>query len=307
MRIATLYPTPPYNFPLLLELLARYHVAVDLSRRSFQEYWRTLRFMPSPTSGEGFALVRVVNVGTVDAPQLDVYVMQARGEVDTELALRQLRQILSVEVDKRAFYAYARQDQRLWEIVKPLVGIRDVRSASAFEALSTTIIEQQISLRAAHKALRWLAQWAGDHLAHEGEAFYAFPTAAQIARATIDDLRPLKITFKRMALLIDVAQREACGELRLDELCVQPDAYHALQRIKGIGHWSAALTLMRTRGDGNQVLHNDVALQAAVNTAFFGLSGRATPETVIEVFQAYGQYAGLAAYYTVMRRLLDHF
>ncbi|MFN8372375.1 MAG: hypothetical protein U0694_05805 [Anaerolineae bacterium] len=301
MKIATLHPTPPYNFPLMLDLLSRYHVAVDLSRNDFSEYWRTLRL------GTSLALVRVVNSGTIDAPQLDVHLMAASGAVNHTAIVNQLRQILSVEVDNRAFYAYARGDRQLWEIIAPLVGIREVRSASAFEALATTIIEQQISLRAAHRALRWLAQWAGDHLPHEGEAYYAFPTAAQIAAATIDDLRPLKITFKRMALLIEVAQRDASGELRLDELCAQPDAYHTLQRIKGIGHWSAALTLIRTRGDSNQVLHNDVALQAAVNTAFFGKTGRAAPETVMEVFKRYGEFGGLAAYHTVMRRVLDYF
>jgi DNA-3-methyladenine glycosylase II len=195
----------------------------------------------------------------------------------------------------------------LSNIIQPLIGIREMRSASAFEALATTIVEQQISLRAAHKAVRWLAEWAGDHLIDGDDTFYAFPTPQQIAAATVDDLRPTKITFKRMALLIDVAQREASGELCLDELCTQDDAYQTLLRIKGIGHWTAALTLIRTRGDLNHVLHNDVALQAAVNTTYFGLTGRATPEKVIEVFQRYEEFAAIASFHVVMRRVLDYF
>jgi DNA-3-methyladenine glycosylase II len=301
MKIATLHPIPPYNFPLMLNLLSRYHIAVDLSRNNFQEYWRTLR------TGRGLALVRVVNAGTIDEPQLDVHIVNARGEIDTDAILITLCQILCTDVDYRRFYEFARTDAQLWSIIEPLVGIREMRSASAFEALATTIIEQQISLRAAHKAVRWLAEWSGDHLTDGDDIFYAFPTPEQIAAATIDDLRPTKITFKRMALLIDVAQREANGELRLDELCAQDDAYETLMRIKGIGHWSAALTLIRTRGDLNHVLHNDVALQAAVNTAYFAQPGRATPEQVIEVFQRYEEFAAVASFHVVMRRVLDYF
>ncbi len=302
MKLTTLHPIPPYNFPLILNLLSRYHVAVDLSRSDHNEYWRTLRI------GENLALVRVTNAGTVDTPQLDVDLMVSYGEPDHSAVVQMVQHILSTDVDWQPFYAYARRDTQLWNIIEPVVGIRVVRAASAFEALATTIIEQQISLRAAHKALRWLAQWAGENLFY-GEPLYAFPKPAQVATATIDELRPLKITFKRMALLIDVARRTASGELPLEQICtLSPhDAYRELQSIKGIGHWTAALTLIRTRGDLPFVLHNDVGLQAAVNTSYFNLPARATPETVIEVFNRYGEFAGLAAEHVVMRRVLDFF
>src|SRR5690349_5968042 len=98
MKIATLHPIPPYNFPLILNLLSRYHIAVDLSRNNFQEYWRTLR------SGDGLALVRVVNTGTTDEPQLDVHIVESRGTINTDEILVMLCQILCTDVDYRAFY-----------------------------------------------------------------------------------------------------------------------------------------------------------------------------------------------------------
>ncbi|NWF70655.1 MAG: DNA-3-methyladenine glycosylase 2 family protein [Chloroflexi bacterium] len=301
LHLTTLTPVPPYDLPLTLNLLARYHIAVDMARAEQREYWRTLR------SGAGLALLRVVAAGTPQQPLCAVYLAAARGEIDTAQLSARVQHMLTVSNDWRPFYEMARGDDQLWRIIAPMVGARFILSESAFEALATTILEQQISLRAAHKALRWLVEWAGDFLEYDGARFYAFPTPAQVAAATVEDLLPLKITFRRMRLLLEVARGEAQGTLGLDTLCAQPDAYHALQRIKGIGHWSAALTLMRTRGIGEHILHNDVVLQAAVNSTFFGLPGRAAPQTVLDVFSRYAPYAAVAAFHVEMRRLHDYF
>ena len=67
---------------------------------------------------------------------------------------------------------------------------------------------QPISRARVHKALRWLLQWGGDGIAYVGESYYVFPIAARLANAIIDDLTPLKITFRRMQLMIDLARRE---------------------------------------------------------------------------------------------------
>lgn len=300
MLLTTLTPPAPYDFTLLLRLLERYaHPTLDIVHQG--DYWRAL------TVNGAAALVRVTSRGTPAAPLLDVHLMAQTGAVDT-LALRDhLSRILPAE-SAASFYAFARQDASLWPVIGPVFGLPDIRTASVFEALAQTIIEQQISWTTAQRAQRWLVEWAGNRILYDGMTFYTFPTAEQIAAASPDELKPLKITFKRINLLIEIARRVVSGELHLERLKQQsPDAaYAGLLQIKGIGHWTAVVTLGRACGYRG-VAHNDVALQAAVNRYFYGGAGRIPAALVAETFAHYGEFAGLAADHTLARWVLEQY
>lgn len=279
----------------MLAVLERFHPVMDITRDG--DYWRALRV------GEQVALVRVCSRGGVDAPLLEVHL--AAGDADSTLLLSQLRHILSADEDLNPFYAYAGSDAALWETVAPLRGLRLIRSASVFEALIVTVIEQQIALLTAQRAERWLVEWAGNSVSYEGERYYAFPTPSQIAAAEVTDLIPLKITFRRMQLLIDLAR----GELDMESLRTldAAAAYERLVSLRGVGHWTAAWTLTRGVSGHYAVGHNDVALQAAVNRYFYRQPGRATAQIVSDTFARYGEYAGIAAFYTLMRWVFERY
>ncbi len=298
--LTTFYPTEPYNFALLLNILSRFaHPSVEIVRDG--AYWRAL------STAEGTALLKVKAHGTSNAPALAVHMVAQTGVIDRERVIQSLRHILHIEAARHDFIRIAQQDERLWEVVKSLVGMPEWRTATAFEALAKTIIEQQIAWVAALRAQKWLTEWAGERIDHNGSSFYAFPTRERIAAASIDDLKPLKITFKRMALLIDVAGQVTSGSLNLESLNTLPpdEAYKRLLAIKGIGHWTAVVTLERAFGHKNWVADNDVVLQAAANRYFHGGVGRLRPEQVVSTFAPYGAFAGLAAHYTMLRWVLD--
>lgn len=300
--LTTLKPTPPYNFDLLLNVLSRFaHPTLDVVRDG--AYWRALR------AGEGLALVKVISRGTVDIPLLDVYLAEQSGLVDEVKLIERLAHVLHIDARRSEFVAMARRDETLWHVVEPLVGLPEWRTETMFTALAQTIIEQQIAWTTAQKAQRWLVEWAGECIDHEGQTFYTFPTPERLATATVDDLKPLKITFKRMALLIDLAQQIADGRLDLERLEHEtPEvAYQHLLAIKGIGHWTAAITLERAFGHKDWVAYNDVVLQAATNRYFYGGTGRIPPQMVTDTFTRYGAFAGVAAHYTMIRWVLDQY
>jgi DNA-3-methyladenine glycosylase II len=302
MYLTTLYPKAPYRFDLMLDILSRFaHPTLDIVRDG--AYWRALRFE------NGMALVRVTSQGTVDSPALDVHLAAETGNVDADVLLDTVKAILPIDLDKTRFYETARQDSALWGLVEPLIGLPQLRTASAFEALMQTVIEQQIAWVAAQKAQHWLVRWAGNCIEYDGATFYAFPTAEQIAKASVDDLIPLKITFKRMALMIELARQVVEGQLELEALRQQTAeaAYNYLLGIKGIGHWTAVVTLERAFGHLNHVAHNDVALQAAVNRFFYGGDGRIPAEQLKATFERYGEFGGIAAHYTLMRWVLERY
>ncbi len=301
-HLTTLHPTPPYNFPLLLDFLTRFaHPTLNVVEED--AYWRVVQ------STNGLALLRVTGSGTPEQPQLDVHIAASRGDVDDTELIDGIQHILPTTHNWSGFYDSARVDVGLWGVVAPLLGLPEIRTASVFEALMQTVIEQQISWVTAQRAQRWLVEWAGNTVEYAGRVHYAFPTPAQIAAASVDDLKPLKITFKRMALMIDLAAQVASGALDLERLrdIAPAEAYQQLTAIKGIGHWTAAVTLERAFGYTDWVAYNDVVLQAATNRYLLGGSGRIPPELVAQTFAQYGEHAGIAARYTMFRWVFEQY
>jgi len=301
-HLITLHPKPPYHFPLLLNFLTRFaHPTLNVVHDD--ALWRVVK------AGDGLALLRVMGSGNVYAPQLDVDVAISGGDIDDAALVESITHVLPPEEDYGAFYDVAQLDAGLWAVVEPLIGLPELRTASVFEALMETIIEQQISWVTAQKAQRWLVEWVGNKLEYAGQTYYAFPTPAQMAALTVDDLKPLKITFKRMALMVDLAGQVTSGQLDLEGLRDVPpaEAYKRLLSIKGIGHWTAAVTLERAFGHTDWVAYNDVVLQAATNRYLLGGSGRIPPELVAQTFAQYGDHAGLAARYTMFRWVFEQY
>jgi DNA-3-methyladenine glycosylase II len=301
-HLTTLYPKPPWNFPLLLDVLSRFvHPTMDIVQDG--AYWRVIR------SGDGLALLRVRDGGTYDQPALQVDVMAQQGAVDPAHLTRVIAHVLHVDADRNAFIERCRANPAIWQVVEPLVGLVEWRTETLYEALVQTVIEQQIAWTAAQKAQRWLLEWVNDGLDFAGQRYYAWPKAESLAAATVDDLKPTRITFKRMALLIDLSWQVTSGELDLEAMMhLEPQAaYKQLTSIKGIGHWTAAVALERAFGHKDWVAYNDVVLQNATNRYWHGGVGRIPPEAVVETFAPFGTDAGLLAHYTMIRWVIDQY
>lgn len=258
--------------------------------------------------GSSLALVELRSIGTTSEPAVTARLLASDSEIAADALDSAARHWLHPDADLRHFYAFAREQPALWHIVGHLYGLRTLRTPTVFEALVTTIIEQQIALLAAQKAERWLCAAYGASLTHDGAAYYAFPTPERLASLRVDDLTPLKITFRRMGVILEVA-RAAAGSLDLEALRSLPpdEAQAALTHIKGVGRWTASWTVTRALGSFAYVGSADVALRAAVNRHIHNLPGRADPAAMDALFAGFGAYAGIAAYYTLMRYAIEKY
>lgn len=305
MLLTIFTPNPPYDFDLLLAVLSRYHPALDVVRDG--AYFRALR------AGDAPVVVRVTSHGIPTTPQVHVEIAAGIvNNVDRAALIATLRHMLNIAGNRTTFRALAADDPTLRETLRLLGGLPAPRMTSVYEALITTTVEQQISLSAAVKGVAYLVAWGRGVVEYESMRLGLLPTPEQLAAATEADLTPTKITFRRMRLLIDLAAQIADGRLPIETLRDMPpaDAYRLLTSIKGVGHWTAAWTLIKGVGYHGYVFENDVALQSAVGHYFYGLTGRAarvSPGQVIDTFARFGDYAGEAAYYTIMRWLIEHY
>jgi len=295
VKIGQLAANSPFKLSLLIEILNRFKYRL-FSLSCGTSFCRLLYI-----DGQ-YYLVQVDE-------DLSVWVVTDSEQVPHNVILAQIKQILNPDAETQVFYEMAQQDKKLWEIVQPLVGLPLFRTLTVFEALISLIIEQHISWVAAQRAQHQLALWANNTWQYEDQIWYAPPTPQQLANATVDELKPLKITFKRMELMIYIAQQLVTGALDLESITNASidEAYKSLLKIKGVGHWTAANVLSRGLGAYRYVTDNDVALQAAVNFYFFGEEGRIPKQTVNDVFEKYAEFAGLAAYFTLMRWVIDRY
>jgi DNA-3-methyladenine glycosylase II len=288
-----LKPTVPYSFDLFYQIVSRYPKP-SLFHLQSGTYYRVLY------SQGDLSLIKINPTTTVEAPHLLLEVLSG------DIAISQVEAILGLDSDISHFYQYARKNEPLWAIVEPLYGLPLDTSENVFHALIFVIIEQHISWVNAQKSQRLLVEWGNNYIEHNAIKHYAMPTPQQLANATIDGLKPLKITFKRMQLIIDIARQVYDGTLDLEGMKqISPaEMYHELLKIKGVGHWTASVVVSRARATFPYVAQNDVALQAAVREYFAVEKSAAATQAI---FAQYGEFAGLAAHFTLMKWVLDKY
>ncbi len=283
-------PSFPYRFDLLLEIQRRNAFPARMIVTG-DRLWTFI-------DGQLLCLrqVRDVIVMTVPGHQ--------RGDC-SQLSQR-ARHILGLDRDPSEFYAAARQDARLWRQIEPMIGLPLFCTETVFEALITLIIEQHITWKNALRAQQTLLRMLDTGVKIDGRTIHDFPKPRQLAALEARQLQPLKITNGRVKLMLGIAR---AGERDLERLReVDPsEAYNRLIAIKGIGHWTAANGLGRAFGKFPYIIHNDVALQAAVNHYFYQTDEPKSARQVLETLGKYGKFAGLLGHFILLRWVLDRY
>jgi DNA-3-methyladenine glycosylase II len=173
--------------------------------------------------------------------------------------------ILGLRIDPEPFSVFAATDKMFGPLTRAQPGLRIVQSATVFEALTWAIIGQQINLSFAISLRRTFILQAGRR---HSSGLWCYPTAADVARLTVDDLTSRKFSRAKAETLLRLAHLVDDGELRLD---VTPtngieQISAALLAVKGIGPWTVNYGLLRGYGYADCSLHGDVAIRAALQT-----------------------------------------
>jgi DNA-3-methyladenine glycosylase II len=140
------------------------------------------------------------------------------------------------------------------------------RWPSLFEALTISILLQQISTSVALAFKRRLVEKFGARLRAGAETYLAFPRAEALARASTDDLRALGLTNAKAASIIELARRIRDGEFDARELAREDDEalIARLTQLRGVGRWTAEWALMLHFGRTGIFPAGDLALRGLV-------------------------------------------
>ena len=211
--------------------------------------------------------------------------------------------------DLTTFYDFAQTDEKLWRAIEPLAGLPIICTESVFEALITLVIEQHITWKTAMRSQRQLMSLFSGGVSVNGQTVYDFPAPSQLAELEPRQLKALKITDRRSALIIDIAQAVCSGQLDLESIrrVDTQVAYDRFMMIAGVGHWTASNVIGRALGQYPFVSQNDVALQAALRQYFFAGEGEKSAAQVVDTLGEYGGFAGLAGHFILLRWVLDRY
>ena len=167
-------------------------------------------------------------------------------------------------------------------------GLRPSKDGSVFEVLTQSIASQQISGAVARKILERLVALHG-----------RFPSPAELAAATPEQLRAVGFSFSKIAALHDLAAHCLDGRLPDDAVLAAMDDEAVIERciaVRGIGRWTAQMLLMFHFGRQDVMPVDDFGVRKGFQLAY-GLKGMPKPKALLAYAERWKPYRSAGAWY----------
>jgi DNA-3-methyladenine glycosylase II len=287
---------PPFSFALSCEIFAN----GDKQIRNYEnhKFWQLIR-----VNGKLF-LATVESTGTVHEPKLAAELKSKRvitGE-DKKKAENAITNLFSLDLDLKPFYGAIKEDKIMAYLTQALRGLKNPTTPTVFEALVDSIVEQQISLKVANSLEHRIIKKFGDTLSLEGKVYYAYPTPQQLASVSIEEFRKCGLSFRKAEYVQGASRLITEGKLDLEEFKTWESSEQIIEHldtIRGIGVWTAELTMLRGMKRLEALPADDLGLRRVISRYYRG--GRVISSAEArKIAENWGEWKGLAAYYLVV-------
>jgi DNA-3-methyladenine glycosylase II len=297
IEIAT---SPPFRFDLSAEIFAN----GDMQIRTYEKG----RFRQIIRANGKLILATVESAGTVDKPKLCAELRSDREltQEDKKKAEEAISVLFNLNFDLSPFYEEVKKDKVMACLTQKLRGQKSPTTQTVFEALVDSIVEQQISLKVANGMEKKLIKKFGDALGLEGEVYFAYPTPQMLASASSEELRQCGLSFRKAEYIKSVSTLIMEGKLNLEKLKDYDSAdeiIRELDRVRGIGVWTAELTMLRGMQRLEALPAEDLGLRRVISHYYCG-GTRITSAQARQIARDWGRWKGLAAYYLIVAEML---
>ncbi len=295
----TLEPLPPFDFNLSAQIFSTGD-------------WRTKRyedgvFSQTVSLGGAPALIRVASQGTVDHPMLLVKLepedafKEGHDGADIKAVVTRL---FNLKLDLLPFYEAVKSDRIMLQITRHLWGLHSPSTATVFEALVDSIIEQQISLKAAWSMQRRLIETFGGVLNLAGRTYFAYPKPENLATVSIEQFRACGLSGRKAEYVQGVARLVQEG-LDLENFRSRDEKViiEELSQIRGVGVWTAEMTMIRGMQKYDAFPADDIGLRRIIAHYYYG-GERISGDEARQIASAWSGWRGLASFYLVMAEQL---
>ena len=134
----------------------------------------------------------------------------------------------------------------------------------------------------------------------------AFPTPQKLASATIEQLRLCGLSRRKAEYIRDISKLIADGKLDLEKLKNYEDSQEIIDelcKIRGIGVWTAKLTMIRGMHKLDALQADDLGLRRTISH-YYCNDSRISSEEARKIAKNWGKWAGLAGFYLIVTERL---
>ncbi len=295
----TIQALAPFNFDLTAQIFAH----CDKQIRSYVngQFSQVLK-----VNGK-LVLIRLTSTGTVEQPKINVE-LKSNNPItlqDKRKAEEAAKFIFNLDFDLQSFYEDIKNDQTMQQITKQLYGLKNPTTPTVFEALADSIVEQQISIKVAQIIEVKLAKKFGETLTLNGDTYYAYPTPQSMACASIEEIRNCGLSQRKAEYIREAAKLIAEGKLDLEHLKnnkIPEQIIVELDEIRGIGVWTAELTMLRGMQKLDALPADDFGIRRVISRYYCNGKPIKSPEAR-EIAKSWGKWKGLAAYYLIVAEI----
>ena len=294
--ILKISPKSPFNFELSAKIFS--NGDPQIQRYEKGSYWQLIWL------NNKLVLITVRSLGSVDKPELSVSLKPDNelNKKDNVIARKILTSIFNLDFDLRYFY----EDRIMSKLTLKLCGLNSPTTPTFFEAIVSSIIEQQISLKATRSIETRMIKEFGDMLQLDGKTYYSFPTPETISNLEREDLRGSGLSFRKAEYVIGLSKSIEENNLDLNELKTKntSEIISELLKIRGIGVWTAELAVIRGLHRLVALPADDIGLRKVVSH-YYNNDKPVSADELRRIAKGWGKWSGLAAFYLVVADIMS--
>ena len=296
MAAIRLSPVPPYDFSLSAAIFSNGDPDIRIFREGVYRHALDIHGHP--------VLVEVRDRGTVDDPALEVTIRPDDGirNRETSDAGEIVASMFNISDDLIPFYRAMENDPVMARIAGSFRGLKSPTTPTVFEALTDSIIEQQISLSVARLLRARLVKKTGNQLVLDDGVYYCYPEPEDLAGTPDAVFRECGLTTRKGEYIREISRSIVAGDLDLDRFRQYEDTDEVIRemmKIRGIGKWTAELTIIRGIHKLDAFPADDVGLQRII-ARFYRNGTRISSGEARRIAEGWGDWKGLAAFYLDM-------
>jgi DNA-3-methyladenine glycosylase II len=227
-------------------------------------------------------------------------------EIDIEAAKKTITKMFNIDLDLNPFYETVKVDAVMQKIARILRGLRSPTTQTVFEALIDSIVEQQISLKVATSIERKIIKKFGEVIETKGNTYYAYPSPETLASAAGAELCSCGLSGRKAEYIKEISNLVASGTLDLERFksySSTEQIISELDSVKGIGPWTAELTVIRSMQKWDALPADDIGLRRII-AQYYCQGEKISSDQVRKIAEIWGKWKGLAAFYLVIADLL---
>ncbi len=218
-----------------------------------------------------------------------------------------LRRVLGLHIETRRALDHILEDESISSIAAKVEGIRPYIADSPFEALVKSIVQQQISYRAANVVTKRMILGLSIPESVDQEEVYMFPGASALKHCGTDGLQGYGLGY-RAEYVDTVCTLVDSGNLDLQSLVEMSyaEVLDILCAIRGVGEWTVQTFMIAGVGDLSVFPYGDLGTRNLLGR-IYDAGRRMSTKGVIDKSQTWGQHGPMVLYLLMCADVLKLF